>query len=73
MNGSGSSIDDTFVEDLLDNMTPGIAFMAGLEFEPTTILRLYAEGRYTLQSEVRYPGLRLGAALMVPSNTARTQ
>jgi hypothetical protein len=73
MNGSGASINDTFVEDLLDTMAPGLAFMAGLEFEPAPMLRIYTEGRYTLQSEVKYPGLRIGAALMVPSNTARTQ
>jgi len=73
MNGSGTSIDDTFVEDLLDTMAPGLALMAGLEFEPTRLLRVYTEGRYTLQSEVKYPGLRIGAALMVPSNPARTQ
>ncbi len=69
MNGSGASIDGTFIEDLLDTITAGTAFMAGLEYEPRPILRLYAEGRYTLQSEIRYPGLRLGAALMVPSRT----
>lgn len=73
MDGSGSSIDDTFVEDLLDTVTPGLAVMAGLEFEPTAVLRLYGEARYTLQSEVKYPGLRFGAALMVPANTSRTQ
>jgi hypothetical protein len=30
---------------------------------------LYGEGRYTVQSEVRYPGLRLGAAIMIPNRT----
>jgi hypothetical protein len=73
MNGSGGTIEETFIEDLLDTMTAGMAFMTGLEYEPTNILRIYAEGRYTLQSEVRYPGLRLGAALMVPSRAGRTQ
>lgn len=69
MNGSGPSIDDTFIENLLDTMTPGVAAMAGLEFEPVPVLRIFAEGRYTLQSEVRYPGLRFGLNLMVPSAT----
>lgn len=72
MNGKGSSIDGTFIEDLLDTMTPGVAFMAGLEYEPTPVLRLYGEGRYTLQSEVRYPGMRFGAALMVPNRAGGT-
>jgi len=67
MNGRGASIDGTFIEDLLDTMAPGFAVMAGLEYEPAPILRLYGEGRYTVQSEVRYPGIRIGAALMVPA------
>lgn len=72
MNGKGASIDDTFIEDLLDTMTAGMAFMAGLEYQPTPILRLYGEGRYTIQSEIRYPGIRFGAALMVPARTGGT-
>jgi len=72
MNGSGDSIDDTFIEDLLDTMTAGGAVMAGLEYEPTPLLRLFSEARYVLQSEVRYPALRFGAALMVPARTGGT-
>jgi hypothetical protein len=72
MNGSGDSIDDTFIEDLLDTLTAGGAVMAGLEFEPTPLVRLFTEASYTVQSEVRYPGMRFGAALMVPSRTGRT-
>lgn len=64
MNGSGTAIDDTFIEDLLDTAAAGVAFMAGLEYEPSPRFRFYAEGRYTVQSDIRYPGLRFGAALM---------
>jgi hypothetical protein len=73
MNGSGSSIEDTFIEDLLDTITPGVAVMAGLEYEPTPALRLYTEGRYTVQSEVSYPGIRVGAALMIPNRSGGAQ
>lgn len=73
MNGKGPSIEDTFIEDLLDTLTAGFAFMAGLEYEPLPILRLYGEGRYTVQSEIRYPGIRFGAALMVPQRTGGSQ
>jgi hypothetical protein len=69
MNGSGASIEGTFIEDLLDTVAPGVAVMGGVEYEPTASLRLYGEGRYTVQSEVRYPGLRLGAAIMIPNRT----
>lgn len=73
MNGSGASIDNTFIEDLLDTITAGIAVMAGLEYQATDILRVYGEARYTVQSEIRYPGFRLGLAFMVPNRTGGTQ
>jgi hypothetical protein len=66
LNGRGVSIDDTFVESLLDSTAAGIALMAGAEFQPLPRLRLYGEARYTVVSDVRYPALRIGAALMLP-------
>lgn len=69
MNGKGDAIDDTFIDDLLDTAAAGVSVMAGLEFEPAARLRLYTEGRYTVQSDIRYPTLRIGAALMFPSGT----
>lgn len=69
MNGRGDAIGDTFVEDLLDSTTAGVAVMAGAEFQPISSIRLYGEARYTLVSDVRYPGIRLGAALMLPQRT----
>jgi hypothetical protein len=33
-------------------------------------LRVYGELRYTLASDVRYPGVRVGAALMLPPRAA---
>jgi hypothetical protein len=73
MNGKGASINDTFIEDLLDTITAGVAFMGGLEYQATRIFRVYGEARYTIQSEIRYPAFRLGLALMVPNRTGGTQ
>jgi hypothetical protein len=73
MNGSGASIDGTFIDDLLGTVAPGLAVMAGVEYEPVSSLRLYGEGRYTLQTEVRYPGVRVGAAFMIPNRTGGVQ
>jgi opacity protein-like surface antigen len=70
LNGRGETIDDTFVEDLLDSTTAGAALMGGIEFQPTSRLRLYGEARYTLASDIRYPGVRVGAALMLPAQPA---
>jgi opacity protein-like surface antigen len=72
LNGRGDAIADTFVEDLLDSTTAGLAVMAGAEYQPVPRLRLYGEARYTLVSDVRYPGVRLGAALMLPERAAAT-
>jgi opacity protein-like surface antigen len=66
LNGRGEVIDDTFIEDLLDSTTAGMAVMAGFELQPLARLRVYGEARYTLVSDVRYPGLRIGAAIMLP-------
>ena len=68
LNGRGDAIADTFIEDLLDSTTAGLAVMAGAEFQPVPRLRVYGEARYTLVSDVRYPGVRLGAALMLPQS-----
>lgn len=66
LNGQGSFINDTFIEDLLDTTSAGIAVMGGLEAQPLPRLRLYGEARYTMVSDVRYPELRIGGALMLP-------
>jgi hypothetical protein len=72
LNGRGDAIADTFVEDLLDSTTAGIAFMGGAELQIIPRLRVYGEARYTLVSDVRYPGVRIGAALMLPSSNVTT-
>lgn len=69
LRGRGDAINDTFIEDLLDSTTAGIALSFGLEFEPVRQLRLYGEARYTAVTEVSYPGIRIGAALMLPGAT----
>jgi opacity protein-like surface antigen len=69
LNGSGSAVDDTFIEDLLDTVAAGFAVMAGAEYEPIRHLRVYGEGRYALTSDVRYPQVRIGAAFMLPGGS----
>jgi hypothetical protein len=66
LNGRGEVIEDTFVEGLLDSMTAGVAFLAGIELQPVPVLRFYGEARYTVVSDMRHTGLRIGAALMLP-------
>jgi opacity protein-like surface antigen len=72
LNGSGTAVGGTFVEDLLDSTPAGVAAMAGAELQPFRRFRLYAETRYNLLSDVRYPGLRVGGAFMLPQRVAPT-
>lgn len=71
LNGQGDAIDDTFVEDLLDAVTPGIDVLAGVEL-PVGSLGLFAEGRATLASGARYLGVSVGGvwSLSGPRPTA---
>ena len=72
LNGRGSSIEDTFIEDLLDSTAPSLALTAGAEYQVLQRLRIYAEGRYTLLSDIRYPGVRAGLSIMLPGRPADT-
>lgn len=63
LNGSGSAIDDTFVEDLLDSVTAGFNLHTGLEI-PMGRLRPYLTGRYEVTGDVQYFEIRFGAQLM---------
>ena len=73
LNGHGDFVENTFVEDLLDSTGGGVAVMAGLEYQVVPRLRLYGEARYTLVTDIRYPGLRAGASLMLPPRDAAGQ
>ncbi|HUG41976.1 MAG TPA: hypothetical protein VMM12_16025 [Longimicrobiales bacterium] len=64
LNGQGSAVDDTFVEDLLDSITAGVNALAGLEFEPIHRFRFYAEGRYTALNSIQYLTARGGLQIM---------
>jgi hypothetical protein len=66
MNGRGDAIADTFIEDLLDTISAGVSVAGGVEYPVTREFRVYGEARYTLLSDIRYPGVRIGAAFMLP-------
>jgi len=65
MNGEGQVIAGTFVEDLLDTVSPGFNLHAGLEYPFSERFRLYGEGRYEILEDLRYPELRMGGQIMV--------
>ncbi|HEX7243204.1 MAG TPA: hypothetical protein VF263_23165, partial [Longimicrobiaceae bacterium] len=71
LNGRGELIDGTFVEDQLDAISPGIDLVAGAEVPLGSSLRIFAEARGTLASDVQYAGLGIGASWFFPQPPAQ--
>lgn len=67
LNGRGEFIDDTFVEDLLDTVTPSLNFVGGAGVPIGGSLQLIAEARYVLLSDLRYGMVALGGTWSLPS------
>ena len=72
LNGRGDLINGTFVEDLLDAIAPGIDLLGGIELPLGDALRLFAEARGTLSSDVRYLGVSAGGSWLFPGRPAST-
>lgn len=64
LNGTSAEFEGTFVEDLLDTVTAGGNAIAGIELQPVSRLRIYAEARYTALSDIQYAHARAGLAFM---------
>lgn len=60
LNGGGGAIDDTFVEDFLDVITPSVNVLAGVTFPLVPEFDLITEARYVLVSDVSYFGFTVG-------------
>lgn len=67
LNGRGASIDDTFVEDLLDTVSPAINLLGGLHIPLNSAIELMTEGRLVLVSDVRYGSILIGGTWLLPS------
>lgn len=70
LNGQGELIDDTFVEDLLDAITPGINLIAGTELPLGSHLRLFTEARGVLGTDLQYAALVAGGSWTIPTPPA---
>ncbi len=68
MNGNGTAINGTFVEDLLDSVTAGFNLHAGLEYPLSDRFRLNGQGRYEVLGDLQYFQLRFGAQFMIGEN-----
>lgn len=67
LNGQGDAIEDTFVEDLLDSFASGIVGIGGAEYMFRERFRAFGEVRYTLMSDLHFPSVHVGGAIMLPS------
>jgi opacity protein-like surface antigen len=71
LNGQGDFIDDTFVEELLDAIAPGLNLVGGVEVPLTPNLRVLAEARGVLTGNVRYVSVGVGGAWRFPPELQR--
>jgi opacity protein-like surface antigen len=60
VNGRGDIVEGTFVEDVLDAISPGVNAMAGLELPLGPSLRLHGELRGMVAGNVRWIGAGVG-------------
>ncbi len=67
LSGSGSAIQDTFVEDLLDSVRAGINAHGGVEVPLHPNFRLVGEARYELLQSLSYLQFRLGGQFLFGS------
>ena len=68
IDGNGSAIAGTFVEDLLDSVTAGFNLHLGAEYPMTDRLRLYSTGRYEVLPDLRYFRAHGGLQIMIGPN-----
>lgn len=68
IDGDGSVIEGTFVEDLLDSVQPGFNLHLGAEYPVTNRMRVYTSGRYEVTPDLRYFNVRIGWQLMTGPN-----
>lgn len=71
LNGGGETIDDTFVEDLLDTVAPGLNFLGGAQLRIASVLQISLEGRLMLTSDVQYGNFVLGGVWTLPTPPAQ--
>jgi len=69
LNGRGDAINDTFIEDFLDSVSPGVNLLGGFRLPVGTTLDLHAEARYALAADIRFGTLAAGITWLFPTRT----
>lgn len=71
LNGGGEFVDDTFVEELLVAIAPGLNLVGGLELPVAGNLRVLGETRAVLTGTTRYVSIGVGGAWRFPPEMQR--
>lgn len=66
VNGGGEFIDNTFVEEILDAITPGMNGIAGVELPLARGFRLRAEARAVVAGGANWIGAGVGGSFVLP-------
>jgi len=64
LDGSGSAIEGTFIEDLLDSVSAGFNMHMGWEYPVTNRIRIQSQGRYEVLENMQYFQVRLGGQIL---------
>lgn len=70
LNGRGDAIDDTFIEDFLDSISPSLNLLGGVRIPLGATIDLAAEARYVLSADIRHAALSVGATWILPTSPA---
>jgi len=65
LNGAGTAVDGTFIEDLLDSVAAGFNVHGGLEVPVAGAFRVNGQLRYEILGDLRFAELRLGGQIML--------
>lgn len=60
LNGYGDFVDNTFIEDFLDAITPSLNLSAGLTVPASPQFEFFGEGRLAMMSDVPHFGVQIG-------------
>ena len=64
LDGSGTDIDDTFIEDLLDSVQAGVNVHLGLELSLHDRIKIYGSPKFELLGDLTYFEFRVGAHIL---------
>jgi hypothetical protein len=67
LSGRGEAINDTFVQDLLNTLAPGLNIIGGVGMPLGEMLQLFTEARLVLVPDVQYVNLLIGGTWTLPS------